>query len=515
MPEAAEKTSAGTRPISILIAALGGEGGGVLTSWIVEAATRAGYPVQSTSIPGVAQRTGATTYYLEVHPQPRTALNGGEPVMTLTPGPGDIDLMVASEILEAGRALENGYISPERTTLIASTHRVYAIAEKSAMADGRFDAPTVLKAAEQLSERAILLNFGALALESGSVVNAVLLGAVAASGKLPFEDSHLEDAIRGSGIAVEASLNGFRLGRDKALAPPAKPVVSEPATEAAERLARLPALKPLIDRLEALLPAGSSEVPLAGLIKVVDFQDLAYGRLYLDRLERLLAAPGKGGKAATTNFVATSARGLANWMAYDDVVRVADLRTRAERFARVRREVGAKTGEPVQIVDYFKPGLEEFCAVLPAALAGPLLAWAERTGRLNRWHIGLHVRTSSLPGFLMLRLLAGLRRFRRFGHRYRAEQPAIEAWLGTLIEAKAESVALAAEIADCTRLIRGYGETHHRGRGNFDRILDGVARPGLAGGAKPRGLAAAVRQAREAALADPEGRALDEAIAAE
>jgi indolepyruvate ferredoxin oxidoreductase, beta subunit len=49
------------RPITILIAALGGEGGGVLTDWIVAAASQLGFPVQSTSIPGVAQRTGATT----------------------------------------------------------------------------------------------------------------------------------------------------------------------------------------------------------------------------------------------------------------------------------------------------------------------------------------------------------------------------------------------------------------------------------------------------------------------
>src|SRR5262249_32902831 len=58
----------GTRPISILIAALGGEGGGVLTDWIVAAAAELGFPVQSTSIPGVAQRTGATTYYIEIVP---------------------------------------------------------------------------------------------------------------------------------------------------------------------------------------------------------------------------------------------------------------------------------------------------------------------------------------------------------------------------------------------------------------------------------------------------------------
>jgi indolepyruvate ferredoxin oxidoreductase beta subunit len=91
------------RPVSILIAALGGEGGGVLTEWLVTAATRTGYAAQSTSIPGVAQRTGATTYYVEIHPVPIADLGGRLPVLGLLPVPGRIDLVVASELLEAVR----------------------------------------------------------------------------------------------------------------------------------------------------------------------------------------------------------------------------------------------------------------------------------------------------------------------------------------------------------------------------------------------------------------------------
>ena len=63
-------------PVTLLIAALGGEGGGVLTGWIVDAARRAGLPVQATSIPGVAQRTGATTYYIEIWPEALASLGG-------------------------------------------------------------------------------------------------------------------------------------------------------------------------------------------------------------------------------------------------------------------------------------------------------------------------------------------------------------------------------------------------------------------------------------------------------
>src|SRR5450756_930116 len=85
------------RPITILIAALGGEGGGVLADWIIAAATAQDYPVQSTSIPGVAQRTGATTYYVELYPARAAELGGRRPVMTLAPAPADIDVMLASE----------------------------------------------------------------------------------------------------------------------------------------------------------------------------------------------------------------------------------------------------------------------------------------------------------------------------------------------------------------------------------------------------------------------------------
>jgi indolepyruvate ferredoxin oxidoreductase, beta subunit len=494
------------RPVAILIAALGGEGGGVLTNWIVEAATAAGYPVQSTSIPGVAQRTGATTYYLEVHPRPQAETGRTEPVMTLTPGPGDIDVMVASELLEAGRAMENGFISPERTTLIASTHRIYAVAEKAAMADGRYPAAKVIEAATAMSQQAILLDFARLARESGSVVNAVLLGAIAAAKKLPFDDAHLEKAIRASGIAVEANLEGFRRGREQALNPPPPQPTEE--TTAAPLGAAPSGSEALLGELRGLLAGIETTVPEAGLLKTVDFQDLAYGRLYVERLGRVAAAPGENTEA----LVLTVARCLANWMAYEDVVRVADLKTRAERFERVRREVRAQAGEPIAIVDYFKPGPEEFAALLPGFLARPLLRFAARGGGpSDRWHFGLYLRSSSIPGFMLLRCMAGCRRFRRLGHRFGQEQAEIEAWLQMIVEAKARSAELAREIAECGRLIRGYGDTHRRGRANFRRIVEALVRPGLASTA-PSELAMRIAMARDAALADPEGKSLDAAL---
>src|SRR5258705_7277000 len=146
------------RSLTILIAALGGEGGGVMADWLIHAAAQCGFPAQSTSIPGVAQRTGATTYYLEIFPASIEELKGRQPVFSLTPSPGNVDVMVASELVEAGRAMQNGFVSPERPTLIAPTHRIYATVEKMQMGDGRFDTDRVVDAGRQLANRAVLFN---------------------------------------------------------------------------------------------------------------------------------------------------------------------------------------------------------------------------------------------------------------------------------------------------------------------------------------------------------------------
>ena len=205
-------TTPTTRPLTLLIAALGGEGGGVLTNWIVNAAAELGFPVQSTSIPGVAQRTGATTYYVEIMPVPARELGERRPVLALAPGICDIDIVLASELLEAGRAVGNGFVTPDRTLVIASTSRFYAINEKTAMADGRYDQERLTKAIGDNAQASLLIDMEALAKESGALINAVMLGVLAGSGRLPIPAEALAASIRADGKAVETNLAGFRAG---------------------------------------------------------------------------------------------------------------------------------------------------------------------------------------------------------------------------------------------------------------------------------------------------------------
>jgi len=489
------------RPITILIAALGGEGGAVLADWIIAAATAGDYPVQSTSIPGVAQRTGATAYYIELYPARTAQLDGRRPVMTLAPSPANIDVMLASELLEAGRALSNGYVTPGRTTLIASTHRIYTVDEKIALGDGRFDSKRVIATAEALAKRAILADFHKLAASAGAMINAALFGALAGSGTLPLPRAACEDAIRGAGKGAEASLRGFALGYAAA---EGKPVAAAGGSRIVdvEAEAQAPSLS---ERVRRSFPAETHQMIEDGLARVAGFQDDDYATLYLDRLEPIAKRDGAEGYALTRE----SARFLALWMSYEDVIRVADLKSRRSRFERVRADVQAKPGEPVHIIEYLKPGAEEVAALLPSALSRRLVAWAEKRGLMHKLNLGLHLKTSSVFGFLMLRSLAWLRPLRRTSARYAEEQTLIERWLRAISAAPDQELAL--EIALCGRLIKGYGDTNRRAKANFLRIFETLAEGGALD--DPHARAKAVRAAREGALADPEGRGLEASLA--
>ncbi|MCX7172290.1 MAG: indolepyruvate oxidoreductase subunit B, partial [Proteobacteria bacterium] len=317
------------RPYTILVAALGGEGGGVLADWLVEAATLSDFPVQSTSIPGVSQRTGATTYYVEIFPVRNVELAGKRPVLALVPSPGAIDMVAASELLEAGRAMQNAFVTAQRTTLVASTHRIYATSEKMVPSDGRYASEKILTAAPKLAQLAILFE-----------------------GMLPLSREVCEAAIRGAGKGAEASLRGFALGHahaagGQALVPEAP--VKQPAPAARKN-----------QRVLSEFPEALQELLNQAVTRLVDYQDAAYAEQYLDRVLTVLAVDREtDGTAEGFSLTRETARLLALWMSYEDVIRVADLKTRASRFAGLRSEAGAQPGQPLVIVDYLKPGAEE------------------------------------------------------------------------------------------------------------------------------------------------------------
>ena len=493
------------KPSTILISALGGEGGGVLSQWLTDVIAATGFPVQSTSIPGVAQRTGATTYYIEFIATPADKLNGNTPVFALTPIPGAVDVMVTSELLEAGRAMQNGFVSPERTTLVASTHRIYAINERVSMTDGRFEHDRILKAAKEMAQRPIFFDMNKATVETGSVVSAVLLGAIAGSNALPVKRETFEKVIRASGIAVEANLTGFAAGFAEAESATKIPTIEDIAKRPT---AVAPAAKAIIERATSY-PGDIREIVDEAIARLVDYQDAQYAAEFLDRLDTILALDGsEKSNREPWHLTREVACHLATWMAFEDVIRVADLKTRAARVRRIREEVRAKANEPVEIIDFLKPGIEEITAIMPPALGRPIQRWAERRESPERLHIGMHIRTTTISGFLLMWTLGRMRWLRRGSLRFRDEQQLQTRWLDAIRTAAARDYDLAVEIAECARLIKGYGSTYHRGQGNFLRIFEQVVEPALAANGGAADAATAVREVREAALADPDGKKL-------
>ena len=484
------------RPVTLLIAALGGEGGGVLTDWIVSAADACGLPVQSTSIPGVAQRTGATTYYVEIFPVPLAELGGRRPVLALSPGVGDVDVVVASELLEAGRAISGGFVTADRTLLISSLSRVYLTVEKMQMADGRYDSERLIRAVEQNAQQHLLFDMEAAAKQAGAIVNSVMLGAIAASGRLPIPADAFEAAIKQDGKAVESNLRGFRAGLDAA-----RNQIPATLARPGKRVAK-PTLAALEDEA-ATLPEPARAIAVEGVRRLVAYQDAPYARLYLDRLKPITAP----------KLLAETARHLAVRMSFEDVIRVAEAKIDPARFRRIEGEIGAKD-QPYVITEFLKPGIEELCQVLPPRLARAIVAYADRRGWLGTVYFGMELKTTTVWGYMRFWALAKLHRWRPKSWRYAEEQILIEAWLARLLAAAKLSPDLALEVAECARLIKGYGDTWKRGAANYATIEARVIAPVLEGRMGVAQGIDAIASTRTAALLDPEGESLAKSLAA-
>ena len=484
------------RPITIAMLALGGQGGGVLTSWLVETAEANGYIAQSTYVAGVAQRTGATVYCVEMFPRERARAVGQLPVFTPYPIPGDVDLVIAGEMAETGRAIEKGFVTPNVTTFIASSHRVYSMPEKEALGDGIMDLQQVVEIAKKVSKQFICFDMNRAAVETESIISSVMLGAIAASGALPFERDAFEEVIRQTGKAVAANLRGFAAGFEGAINDPDEPGDGKEWLEP-----QGPNGLALEERIRSTLPEAVQDIAVQGALRALDYQDLRYAEEYVDRLVAFADVDSAGhGYALAREF----ARQLALQMCYEDTIRVADLKTRADRFEAIRDQVRAGTEEPVKVVEYFHPRFEELCDTLPSFIGEPLSrSQAAKKILAPLFRKGRNITTTSISGFVTLHLLAKLRRIRRSTLRYKQQYAFINNWIDRVTAAAVEDYEYGLAVARCIEMVKGYGDTYERGLSRYLAIVDATT-----GGAN----ATAVRNMHAAALADEKGDAFRESL---
>jgi indolepyruvate ferredoxin oxidoreductase beta subunit len=374
------------------------------------------------------------------------------------------------------------------------------------MGDGRLDSAALLALVQSVSRVHHAFDMQRVAAENSTVVSAVMLGALVASGVLPLDRSICEDVIREGSRGAQASLQGFAaawqmIAQTKQHAEQAQHLVD--LIDGSEK--KLPALEGF--------PAQINDMLRLGWLRVKEYQSAAYGKLYLSRVRSVLDAEHRADPNALQGIQLTRevSRWLALWMSFDDIVRVADLKSRASRSERVRREVGVKSGDVLAVYEHFKPGVPEIAGLMPKAIANRLLAWdQQRVAEGNEpWAMPVKLASHTVLGTLLLRLLATFKYIRPFSSRYAEEQAHIEEWLGAVMLGLAEDWQLGYELALCGRLMKGYGETNHRGRDNLLHVIRHVATDESRTSATR---AAAIRQAREAALTDEAGSQLDRVL---
>jgi indolepyruvate ferredoxin oxidoreductase beta subunit len=428
--------------------------------------------------------------------------------------PGDVDIVIASELMEAGRAIQRGLITPDRTTLVASTNRVFAMTEKIAMADGRVDADKLVEACRTAARTMHAFDMAAIAEATGSVISSVLFGAIAGASVLPFPRQAFEGAIRRGGVGIAASLAAFTAGFEAttsgaaavktataAMGPPTldgqdadeTPTPASPHT---------PIPADLMQAAESFPPAARATVR-AGIERTADYQGLAYARLYLERLAPIAALDHDG------RLIGETARQLALGMAYEDTIRVAELKIRPSRFERVRAEVRVNDDQLLEIAEFMHPRTQEIADTLPAGLGRFILntGWVRSLmDRMTRK--GRVVKTSTLRGFLLLYMVAGFKPLRPRSLRYGVEQQYLKEWLASVQQLAPERYELAIEVAAARNLVKGYGDTYERGRARFETLMGLV--PTLT--ARQDG-ATQLAALRKAANADDTGAALSAAVA--
>jgi indolepyruvate ferredoxin oxidoreductase beta subunit len=368
------------------------------------------------------------------------------------------------------------------------------------MGDGRFAPENVEAAGRALAREFFALDLDGLARGNATMVSATMFGALAGAGLFPWDRAACDRVIGKD----PASLAGF----DAAFG-----AVQSASTTARTQLTTLPIIDPPLALPTSLadLPEPVARVAALGETRCTDYQDAAYGALYLARIRALVSATSAG-DPVTRFALEEAAHRLATWMTYEDIPRVAELKTRPERFAAIRQDVGLQSGQILRVTEYLKPGGDEIAAMLPKR-------WGERVNRclaagksLPFLARGINVTTSGVVGYATMRLLARFKKRRRGSLRFHDENAAIEAWLAVLGKILLVAPALAAAVAEMPRLRKGYGETYLRGRSNYDAIFQALVAGPLARGELPD--AQRLRNAMSAAFAAPDGDALRQVLSA-
>ncbi len=492
---------------SVYVAAVGGQGGNLLTEWLTLAGTMAGQRAQAVSLTGLSQRGGATGYYIEL------AEGLDEPVFCQYPVPGQLDVLVGQELLEMGRAVEQGLTS-EKTTIITSTHRMLSTPEKMPAGGGVMDPNELLALGRKFSGRLIAFDADALARQNGMdeiLANAILFGALAGSVALPIGVDACKGAIRRAGIAVERNLEAFELGyeyvrqgRYQQPAEERQPTLDDLVEANSGRLSKRKARQYReLFQATAGWPVLLRTVLAEALYRLIDYQDARYARKYVELVDEVRQLERGEGEPRLTS---TYARNLATLMTYEDAARVAQLKIRQARFDRIKAERGIRPDQVYRLHDYLKPDAYEIYGLFPARLVDLVLPLFRKLFGRRQWHLELRPKTNSFLGIATFWFLTLFIPLRQWSYRFRDEWRAIEDYRQRVLEFWKVDEKLALLMADTGDMIKGYGYTRRKTRSAMERYVDNIVRPLVAADGPPYTLTVQTAQAlRKVIAADDPG----------
>ncbi|MGN1287236.1 MAG: DUF6537 domain-containing protein [Bradyrhizobium sp.] len=237
----------------------------------------------------------------------------------------------------------------------------------------------------------------------------------------------------------------------------------------------------------------------AAIHLLIVYQSTSYAQLYIDRLKRFV-----GRRGVDDTLLAEIARLMAERMAYEDAIRIAQLKL---------GEVNAAGGLPARSADDVKKlRLDELIDALPEMVADPVLAVLDQFGWRRR-RVSIRFSANTRFSVRRLRIEAGLKRWRLFSGRYAKERVWVERWLHMIDRSLTKQPAAAPAIVQTATMIQGYGDPYRQGIADWHVIIDGLVKPTFDGVLALPDLAAAITEARAAIMPDPRQVSLKRKIA--
>jgi hypothetical protein len=245
------------------------------------------------------------------------------------------------------------------------------------------------------------------------------------------------------------------------------------------------------------LPAGAEAIVTDGIHLLMDYQGASYAKLYVERLQRFI-----GRQVIDAATFCDIARLMANRMAYEDAIRIAQL-----KLAEYRTSDGRIRSTEIHRFRY-----DELVDALPGVAAKPILMVLGKLGWEHR-RVAIPFSTVNRWGIGRLKLEAWLRRWRMFSIRYAQERVWVERWLHMIARSLAKQPQAVGAVVETATMMQGFGDPYRRGLADWHAIIDGLAKPTFDGDLPLTDLAGAIAQARAAIMPDPRQVALKRAIA--